>query len=122
MVYISYNEYKEIGGVLDETAFERNIYRACGIIDAATSGRVKAMSAVPSEVKALCRDLAEICENERTAGIAQSRSQTAGAVSESVSYFSSAEHSEKIKTLISDYLSEVCDDNGTPLLYRGCMR
>ena len=33
MIYLTYTEYKELGGTLEETAFIRNIDRACGIID-----------------------------------------------------------------------------------------
>ena len=59
MIYLTYTEYKEIGGTLEETAFIRNIDRACGIIDNATHNRIECMTEVPQRAKALCRDLIE---------------------------------------------------------------
>ena len=122
MIYLTYEEYSEMGGVLDSTAFIRNIDRACGIIDTETHDRIQAMEQVPTQVKSLCRDLVEYLNssssNER---IVSSRSQSAGAVSESESYAtkSSADVYIDIDNLVCDYLLNVKDDKGTPLLYRG---
>ena len=41
MQYLTYEEYTEIGGTLDLAAFNRNIDRACGIIDNATHNRIE---------------------------------------------------------------------------------
>lgn len=124
MQYIDYQEYLEIGGERDATAFNRNIDRACGIVDNATYGRIKAMNDVPAEVKFLCRDIVEylaICSESRHIS---SRSQSAGGVSESESYVSRSveEQSKDIQGIIEDYLLGVTDDYGTPLLYKGAMR
>ena len=51
MQYLTYEEYTEIGGTLDLTAFNRNIDRACGIIDNTTHNRIEYMDDVPSEKK-----------------------------------------------------------------------
>ena len=126
MQYIEYQEYLGIGGICDATAFNRNIDRACGIIDNATHNRIECMAEVPQRVKALCRDLVEYLATNGnvTEKDVASWSESAGAVSESVSYVSKTkeEMQTDIDGLVYDYLASVTDDCGTPLLYRGCSR
>ncbi len=127
MTYLTYEEYsKGLGGVLDLTAFNRNIDRACGVIDNATHNRVECMANVPKQVKALCRDLVEyLATNGNVAEKdVASWSESAGVVSESVSYTSKTADDiyGDIQNLLYDYLASVTDDCGTPLLYRGCLR
>lgn len=122
--YLTYEEYVVYyGGICDETTFTRNIDRACGIIDDETNGRVAKMSAMPRQVGALCRDLVEyLAKTDAPEPTVSSKSQTAGTVSQSVTYTvkTTDEQKKEIGNLIRDYLSAVYDDNGTPLLYRGC--
>lgn len=123
MHYLTYDEYKGIGGTLDLTAFERNIVRASGIIDTATHKRIESMAMMPIAVKCLCRDLAEYLNiNVSRETMVTSRSQSAGAVSESESYAvkSKDEMQSDIDDMVRDYLMPVTNDKGTPLLYRGC--
>ena len=125
MTYLTYDEYTEIGGTLDLTAFNRNIDRACGIIDNATHNRIEGMAEVPQRAKALCRDLVEYLARYSTSDmVVSSRSQSAGGVSESESYATKTADDVygDIQNMIYDYLLNVTDDNGTPLLYRGCLR
>lgn len=125
MQYLTYEEYTEIGGALDLTAFNRNIDRACGIIDNATHNRIDCMADVPQRAKALCRDLVEYLARYSTSDVVvSSHSQSAGGVSESESYATKTADDVygDIQNMIYDYLLNVTDDNGTPLLYRGCMR
>ena len=124
MIYLTYTEYKEIGGILEETAFSRNIDRACGVIDNATHNRIEYMAEVPQRAKALCRDLVEyLAKNDTTEIAVTSRSQSAGGVSESESYATKTADDVygDIQNMIYDYLLNVTDDNGIPLLYRGAM-
>ena len=125
MIYLTYDEYSTIGGICDLTAFNRNIDRACGIIDNATHNRIEYMADVPQRAKALCRDLIEYLARYSTSDmVVSSRSQSAGGVSESESYVTKTdvELQADIDNMISDYLLMEKDDNGTPLLYRGCSR
>ena len=125
MIYLTYEEYTEIGGTLDLTAFNRNIDRACGVIDNATHNRIECMAEVPQRAKALCRDLVEyLARNDTTEIAVTSRSQSAGGVSESESYATKTADDVygDIQNVIYDYLLNITDDNGTPLLYRGCLR
>lgn len=123
MQYLTYEEYIAIGGICDNTAFDRNITKATAVIDTETHRRVWDMETIPQEVKALCRDLIELYERNSTSGqVITSHSQSAGAVSESVSYATVTQEEVKkaADDLVYDYLMSVEDDNGTPLLYRGC--
>lgn len=125
MQYLTYEEYKEIGGALDLAAFSRNIDRVCGVIDNATHGRIEGMTQVPSQAKALCRDLTEYFAGDfGSSRQISNHSQSAGGVSESESYVirSTEERAGEIADIVKDYLLNVVDDNGTPLLYRGAMR
>lgn len=124
MQYLTYDKYSEMGGICDSTAFDRNIAKATAIIDTETHKRIWKMETIPQEVKALCRDLIELYARNNTSDkVVTSHSQSAGAVSESVSYatVSQEEVKEMADNLVYDYLMSVEDDNGTPLLYRGCM-
>lgn len=124
MIYLTYEQYKEIGGTLEETAFIRNIDRACGIIDNATHNRIECMKEVPQRAKVLCRDLIEYLARYSTSDmVVSSRSQSAGGVSESESYATKTADDVygDIQNVIYDYLLNVTDDKGTPLLYRGAM-
>lgn len=124
MIYLTYDEYVEIGGICDLTAFNRNIDRACGVIDNATHNRIEYMADVPQRAKALCRDLVEyLARNDTTEIAVTSRSQSAGGVSESESYATKTTDDVygDIQNMIYDYLLNVTDDKGVPLLYRGAM-
>ena len=124
MIYLTYEEYSNIGGICDLTAFNRNIDRACGIIDNATHNRIEYMADVPQRAKALCRDLVEYLTRYSTSDmVVSSRSQSAGGVSESESYEikTADDVYGDIQNMIYDYLGNEKTDNGTPLLYRGAM-
>lgn len=122
MTYLTYDEYVGIGGTLDLTAFNRNIDRACGVIDNATHNRVECMAEVPQRAKALCRDLVEYLANDfGSSKQVSNHSQSAGGVSESESFVirSIEERAGEIDDMVKDYLLNEVDDNGTHLLYRG---
>lgn len=122
MIYLTYDEYKEIGGTVDLTAFNRNIARASGMIDNATFCRIEKMPKAPENAKHLCRDLIEyLVRNSVTDLTVTSRSQSAGAVSESESYAVKTveETQEEITRMIYDYLGGCFTDDGVLLLYRG---
>lgn len=123
MIYLTYDEYSAMGGICDLTAFNRNIDRACGIIDNATHNRIECMSEVPQRAKALCRDLVEYLDENNGVKIVTGKSQSAGGVSESESYATKTTDDVygDIQNMVYDYLGNEKDDNGTPLLYRGAM-
>jgi hypothetical protein len=123
MQYLTYEEYIEIGGVLEITAFNRNIDRVCGMIDNATFGRLEKTTETPRQVKACCRELVEYLANNANGKTITSKSQSAGGVSESESYATktTADVETETANIIFDYLGSVKTEKGTPLLYRGAM-
>ena len=125
MQYLTYEEYQEIDGTLDLTAFNRNIDRACAFIDASTQNRLQSVLEVSTKVKACVRDLVEYLANNVSSGKAvTSKSQSAGGVSESESYATktTVEIKAEMLCIVYDYLIGEKDDCGTPLMYRGAMR
>lgn len=122
MQYLTYEEYKTIGGELDSAAFNRNIMRVCKVIDSETHNRLVNKTNIPDEVKHCVRDLIEYYANNVSNGkTVTSKSQSAGGVSESESYGTKTAEdvSNEVVSIISDYLLSVKDCNGTSLLYRG---
>ena len=125
MQYLTYEEYQEIGGTLDLTAFNRNIDRACGFVDLHTQSRLQCVLEVSQRAKACVRDLVEYIANNLSSGRAvTSKSQSAGGVSESESYANKTtdELNAEMLNIVYDYLATEKDDCGTPLMYRGAMR
>ena len=123
MKYLTFNEYQEMGGILDLTAFEKFITRASGYIDFYTDNRIEKMTAIPGNAKECCKNLVEYMdksEKARENSIA-SKSQSAGSVSESVAYNvkSADEIKAEIYEIIFEFLISVKDDNGICVLYRG---
>lgn len=125
MQYLTYEEYQEIGGTLDLTAFDRNIDRACAFIDASTQNRLQSVLEVSTKAKACVRDLVEyLATNVLNGKTVTSKSQSAGGVSESESYTTKTtdEINAEMLCVVYDYLISEKDDCGTPLMYRGAMR
>lgn len=122
MEYLTYEEYTNLGGVLDLTAFSRNITKVCGIIENATQGRIQTLYGIPKEVKMLCCDLVEyFANNFGSSKQISNHNESAGGVSISESYVirSTEERAGEIDDMIYDYLGQVRTKDGTPILYRG---
>lgn len=125
MQYLTYEQYLNIGGELEETAFKRNIDRACSFVDLHTQNRLQSVSAVSDRVMACVRDLVEyLAKNVSGGRTVTSKSQSAGGVSESESYAmkTNDEINAEMLNIVYDYLISEKDNNGTPLMYRGAMR
>ena len=123
MQYLTYEEYQEIGGTLDLTAFKRNIDRACAMIDIRTQSRLEAFDSIPQIVKMVCADLVEyIATNTVDRPIVTSKIQSAGGVSESESYaVKTADDFANDLDRIIEPLALVKTKNGISILYRGAM-
>ena len=123
MQYLTYEEYQEIGGTLDLTAFKRNIDRACGMIDIRTQSRLEAFDNIPQIVKIVCADLVGyIATNTVEKPFITSKSQSAGGVSESENYaVKTADDFANDLDRIFEPLTVVKTKNGISILYRGAM-
>lgn len=122
MIYLTYEEYSEIGGILDLTAFNRNIDRACSMIDNRTQSRLQCFDEIPQIVKVICADLVDYISTNTVEKIVTSKSQSAGGVSESESYATkTAEDYSADLDRIFEPLAVVKTKNGISILYRGAM-
>lgn len=123
MTYLTYEEYSTMGGVLDLTAFNRNIDRACAMIDNRTQSRLECFEEIPQIVKVICADLVDyISTNTVDKPIVTSKSQSSGGVSESESYATkTAEDYSADLDRIFEPLSVVKTENDVSILYRGAM-
>ena len=123
MIYLTYEEYSNMGGVLDLTAFNRNIDRACAMIDNRTQSRLECFENIPQIVKIVCADLIDyIANNSVDKAVVTSKSQSAGGVSESESYATkTAEDYSADLDRIFEPLSVVKTENGVSITYRGAM-
>jgi len=123
-VYIDYSYFHTNGGAADiaESAFAAIEFRARSVVDRFTQRRVQAMAEIPEAVKRL---MVELCNIESVGG-------STSALSPAVASFSNDGYSESYaapmtpetiqrteESLVRTYLSSVCDDNGTPLLWAG---
>lgn len=112
MMYLTYDEYQAYGGEDANAAFSRAEYRAEKDIDRYTFDRIKEMTVVPEEVKRLIFELIDYYDSPICAGVS----------SESVDGWSrsyATQTDAALGDLIRVYLSDVCDDYGTPVLYCG---
>lgn len=123
-MYIDYVYYLKNGGKdsMDDAAFSRNEFRARKLVDRLTQGRVKNMKAVPEAVKRLMVELVTM-ESTQGAEITERKSVTSfsnDGYSETYADPLTGEQVKEIEcNLVSEYLSEETDDEGTPLLYLG---
>ena len=123
MIYLTYEEYSNMGGICDLTAFNRNIDRACAMIDNRTQSRLECFEEIPQIVKVVCADLIDyITTNTVEKPMVTSKSQSAGGVSESESYATkTAEDYSADLDRIFEPLSIVKTKNGVSITYRGAM-
>ena len=124
MRYLTYEEFLEIGGntEIDLTAFNRNIDRACGMIDNRTQSRLKCFKEIPQIVKVVCVDLVDYISTNTVNKSVTSRSQSAGGVSESESYVTkTAEDYSADLDRIFEPLAVVNTENGISITYQGAM-
>ena len=122
MIYLTYTEYQEIGGTIDLTAFNRNIDRACAMIDNRTQSRLECFEKIPQIVKVVCADLIDYISTNTVEKTVTSKIQSAGGVSESESYATkTAEDFANDLDRIFEPLAVVKTANGISILYRGAM-
>lgn len=122
--YLTYSEYMQYGGELDESDFNIAEFKAQSRIDYLTDCRVQNMAVIPEAVK-LC--IMSIMKVDSAYGVeAQANNPLAASFSTdgySESYGSASEQTSAVNNTLSDTICQmlygVKDDNGVPLLYRG---
>lgn len=123
-MYLTYLEYQEMGGTLDETAFDRFSFRAEGLINKYTYRRLIGEDDIPEAVKRCMFDLITIGNQQEqtliaTGGMIASRSNDG--VSES--YASPDSIRQNFNTQIDDIikigLTGVYNSKKQRLLFKG---
>lgn len=125
-MYLTYLEYQEMGGTLDETAFKHFAFRAEGLINKYTYRRLIGEAEIPEEVKKCIFELVSIGEQQEklignTSGAIASRSNDG--VSESYVAMSPDSVYQNLNTQIDDIikggLTGVYNSKKQRLLYKG---
>ncbi|MBQ7976813.1 MAG: hypothetical protein IJ300_14100 [Clostridia bacterium] len=112
-MYLTYDEYTEMGGSLTEAAFCINLRRAEAEINKHTYRRLIDADTIPDEVKSCIWELIEVYHKKAK--------QVAGSASNdgvSVSY-EAIDVAKETDSIIKRYLMHLSDSEGVPLLYMG---
>lgn len=122
--YLTYDEYMELGGTLDETPFAILELEARQSINKYTFGRLKGLETQVNEVKVCEFKLINLLET-----YSSYESQNKSIASEntdgySITYNATTEDVSKaktneIKSIVETYLAECKLEDGTPYLYKG---
>lgn len=117
--YLTYNEYKELGGNLDQTPFNLLEFEAQRIIDNRTQNRLKGVENLPQEVKMCMFNLINNINNYSSINNEVNRNIASESVgSYSVSYVTGNQIAEIVKSkatelndLVLTYLTGVIVNN-----------
>lgn len=124
--YLSYQEYQELGGTLEEVPFNQLEYECERIIDSRTQSRLKNVDEIPQEVKMLEYKMLDILQQYYSSlKKAQDGVHSENTDGYSITYISSSEinqlienKSNEFQDLISTYLYGVIVNN-EHLIYLG---
>ena len=123
--YLTYNEYKALGGNLDITPFNLLEYEARRIIDSRTLQRLKGIEIIPQEVKMCMFSLINTINSYSNQGQTSKNISSESVGSYSVSYITGTQIQETINSknaeltdIVLTYLTGVIV-NGEHLVYLG---
>ena len=121
--YLTYEDYKSLGGTLDEMPFNILELKARQIINERTQNRLKNIEEIPQEVKICVYDLIQIINKYNNSNNSTSSNISSENIDAySVSYKSGTELTEEQKKQYDDVMETdlygVIVDN-TPILYLG---
>ena len=122
--YLTYEEYQELGGTLDETPFNILELEAQEHIDKYTFGRLKDLEKQIIEVKICEVKLIELLNTYNTYNLQDKSVASENTDGYSISYGGANENVLKakindVKGIIKTYLAECYLEDGTPYLYVG---
>lgn len=131
-MYLTYEEYTNMGGTLEEATFNDLEFEAEALVNWYTFSRLAKDQQIPSEVKRLIKYLITLIQ-EQESGLSGLQggdnvpstiaSQSNDGVSISYAVLSAAERMEALKeqeeSTIKKYLQGVTNEAGRKLLYRG---
>lgn len=133
-MYLTYEEYQDMGGTLDNTTFTDLEFEARTKIDWWTFNRLKGLESYPEEVKRCVYKLIQLIQQTQAASALDGESEDSGStagvasmsndgVSISYNVMSASQAvelaSKEIDNCIRQYLGDVRDSLGRKVLYRG---
>lgn len=115
--YLSYDEYKGLGGNLDQTPFNLLEFEARKIVDKNTLGKLINLKVQKQETK-LCiyKLINEIERDNKSKGIS---SQSVGSYSVNYGTITTKDQETKYNAIVQDLLGNCFLENGIPYLYSG---
>ncbi len=116
--YLTYNEYKGLGGLLDQTPFNLLEFEARKEVDKYTFNRLVNLETQNQEVKLCIYALIEQI-NSNKANLNGVASESTDGYSISYTSQNNSEISQKTRNIIETYLINCKLSDGTPYLYRG---
>lgn len=122
--YLTYEEYQDLGGTLEEMPFNVLEFEARQSVDKYTFGRLKDLDEQNQEVKMLVYRLMTLVESYKSLEQQNKAIASESTDGYSISYgtpsasTTEAQESEK-KALVKEYLVDCKLDNGMPYLYCG---
>ena len=120
--YLTYAEYKQLGGKLDEMPFNLLELKARSKIDGRTLGRLKDLPSQNTEVKACVFRLIEIMNNNDMRKSKNISSENTDGYSISYGTLSNDDEKNQYNDIIRDYLTSCQLEDGTPYFYCGVDR
>lgn len=122
--YLTYEEYRALGGTLDLMPFNVLEYEARKQIDKYTFGRLQNLDKQEQETKMCIQKLISTLENYKTLEVQDKTISSESIDGYSVTYAKPTKDSieyrnSEIRDVIRDYLFNCKLDDGTPYLYTG---
>lgn len=117
--YLSYAEYRQLGGNLDEMPFNVLELRARKKVDERTLGRLKTLPSQITEVKTCIYQLIESMKRYDSQKSKNISSESTDGYSVSYGTTESTEENKQYDDIIRDYLLTCKLEDGTPYLYCG---
>lgn len=111
--YLTFEEYKGLGGTLEKSAFNLLEYEVRKLVDKYTLGRLIPLTTQKEETKLCVLKLIGMIKENNTTVLSESVDGY------SITLMDKKEFKTLVNSTIESYLSECRLDDGTPYLYRG---
>lgn len=118
-MYLTFEEYKGMGGTVDENAFKRGEMRASALITRMTHGRILNESPVRECVKYAAFDLVSAIVSDMQMGADGCDVASMSNDGVSITFATATSSARRYAQIVRSYLDCQLDANGTPLLYAG---
>lgn len=117
--YLTYSEYRELGGQLAEMPFNVLEFKARKIIDTNTLGRLVELETQLQEVKMCMYELINAAQANEVSTIQGKSSESIDGYSVTYGSSTTLEQNKQYHDIIWNYLINCRLENGTPYLYLG---